>query len=141
MAQGSQTTMEPLAWGLRGEKFTGHLAKKDQEVFLVVVVFCYFCLVTCGGFFPLQFKSQNLKAPSYLHLAALCKQPYEDLFGIMGIFSALICNINNLNNKEFTTTLRLCAMPGKYLLPQKHPSLIKLVSRSKSHGETNSGIY
>lgn len=78
-------------------------------------VLLLFCLVTCGGFFPFQFKSQYLKAPSYLHLAALCKQLINtDLFGIMGIFSALICNKNNLNIKEFTTTLRLYAMTGKY---------------------------
>lgn len=116
VAQGCQRAMEPLAWELRGEKFTGHLANKDLEVFLVVGGFCcYFCLVTCGGFFPFQFKSQYLKAPSYLHLAALCKQLiYKDLFGVMGIFSALICYKNNLNIKEFTTTLRLCAMHGKH---------------------------
>lgn len=46
--------------GEGGQKFTAHLANKDQEVFLVVVVSCcYFCLLTCGGFFfPFQFNSQ-----------------------------------------------------------------------------------
>lgn len=39
---------------------------------------------------------------------------HQDLFWIMGILSALICDKNHLNIKEFTTTPRLCAMLGKY---------------------------
>lgn len=43
LAQDDQRAMEPLAWGLGGGKFTGHLAKKDQEIFVVVVeVLCYY---------------------------------------------------------------------------------------------------
>lgn len=137
-------------WGLRGEGFTGRLAKEDQEVSVVVLVVfcCYFCLLTCGGFFPFQFQSQYLKAPSYLHLAVLCKQLiYKDFSGIVGIFSALICNKNNLNIKEFTITLRFCngwkVQSIKSLLPQKQPFLNITGVSLQSHGEANSasGTY
>lgn len=56
MAQGCQRATEPLAQGLRGEKFTGHLAKKDQEgIFggggggLLLFLFGEFCGFVVGS--------------------------------------------------------------------------------------------
>lgn len=70
--------------------------------------------ISGGGKFSAHLQTRIRRYPSYLRLAALCKQLYYSW--IMGVFSALICNKNNFNIKELTTTSMICAMLGKYTI-------------------------